>query len=362
MPVSVDWPEEIYTSVETPWSVSIDDTVVHISELELELIDPALFGPIRFAVVSEAVKAEFELEIFEVAETSDFRVVLRDDKRVRIIRAETESDASEYFSENPPRVWFADGASLDGNEHTPLKTQLPPYSLEKLVADWDWTGIDLRKESQGEAKAQDSIQAAVINRLKSGDSHLIFDDDDAGEAADVVAVTVDGPFDAPKKIDVVFYHCKFSKKSIAGGRVDDLYVVCGQAQTSIRWMRTSENRTDLFTHLLRREDKRRAKGAPSRIERGDIALIETLRQMSYTTRVTLQVVVVQPGVSKAAITESQLRLLSVTENYLLETHRLPFAAVISPLISHLFESRQAACHAQRRPAPNDRPNNPLFAL
>jgi hypothetical protein len=28
MPVSVDWPEEIYTSAETPWPVSIDGTVV----------------------------------------------------------------------------------------------------------------------------------------------------------------------------------------------------------------------------------------------------------------------------------------------------------------------------------------------
>jgi len=52
--------------------------------------------------------------------------------------------------------------------------------------------------------------------------------------------------------------------------------------------------------------------------------------MSYTTRVTLKIVVVQPGVSKAAITDAQLRLLGVTENYLLETHHLPFVAVVSP--------------------------------
>lgn len=39
---------------------------------------------------------------------------------------------------------------------------------------------------------------------------------------------------------------------------------------------------------------------------------------------------VQPGVSKAAISEPQLRLLSVTENYLTETYQLPFKAVIKP--------------------------------
>ena len=152
-----------------------------------------------------------------MAETSDFRFVLHGDKPVRIIRAETEIEAAEFFSENPPRVWFADGASLDGNEHTPLKSDLPPYNPERIAADWDWTGIDLRKESQGEAKAQDSIQAAVIAKLQTRNYNVIFDDDGAGEAADVVAVTVLGGFDAPRQFDVEFYHCKYSKKAKAGG-------------------------------------------------------------------------------------------------------------------------------------------------
>ena len=52
--------------------------------------------------------------------------------------------------------------------------------------------------------------------------------------------------------------------------------------------------------------------------------------MSYTTRITMKIVVVQPGVSKAAISDSQLRLLSVTENYLTETYQLPFRVVIKP--------------------------------
>jgi len=330
MPVSVDWPEEIYTSSETPWSVSIDGTKFHISELDLELVDPTLAGPIKFAVANDQARAELELEIYPVAETSDFRFKLLGDTPAHIVRGDTAISAAEFFTEDPPRVWLADGASLDGNEHTPLKTVLPPYSNEKLVDDWDWTGVNIRKESQGEAKEQDSVQAAVIARLKTGAYHLIFDDDGSGEAADVVAVTVAGPFDAPERIDVEFYHCKYSKKAKAGGRIDDLYVVCGQAQTSIRWMSSGEKRSDLFTHLLRREAQRQDRGASSRIERGDRALLETLREMSHTTRITMKIVVVQPGVSKAAISEPQLRLLSVTENYLTETYQLPFKAVIKP--------------------------------
>ena len=330
MPVTVDWPDEIYTSSETPWSVSIDGTKFHISEIDLELVDASLAGPIKFAMAAEQARAELELEIYPVDETSDFRFRLLGDKPVHVVRADTAIPAHEFFTDNPPRIWFADGASLDGNEHTPLKSVLPPYSLEKLVIDWDWTGIDIRKESQGEAKEQDSVQAAVITRLKAGAYHLIFDDDGAGEIADVVAVTVAGPFDSPERIDVELYHCKHSKKARAGGRVDDLYVVCGQAQTSIRWMSSGEKRSDLFTHLLRREAQRQTRGAPTRIERGDRALLETLREMSHATRITMKVVVVQPGVSKAAISEQQLRLLSVTENYLTETYQLPFRAVVKP--------------------------------
>jgi superfamily II DNA or RNA helicase len=328
MPISVDWPEEIYKGFEMPWSVSIGDRTRHISELGLEIVDPTLVAPIRFAIVAEDARAEFELEFFQQGEIADYRFVLRGDQPVRVLRADTAFNAANFFSENPPRVWFADGASLDGNEYTPLKADLPPYD-PSLIEVWDWTGINIRKESQGYAREPDSIQAAVIARLRASDYHLIFDDDENGEAADLVAVRLIGGLDAPTQIDVEFYHLKYSSEDAPGARIGDLYVVCGQAQTSIRWMSSHEKRTDLFTHLLRREAKRQRDGRPTRFERGDTRLVETLREMTRTTRMTLKIVVVQPGVSKAAISETQLRLLSVTENYLMETYQLPFAVVTS---------------------------------
>ena len=61
----------------------------------------------------------------------------------------------------------------------------------------------------------------------------------------------------PKALEVEFYHCKFSLEEKPGARIDDLYQVCGQAQKSIHWMRTPETKTDLLTHLLRRDSERR---------------------------------------------------------------------------------------------------------
>ena len=88
---------------------------------------------------------------------------------------------------------------------------------------------------------------------------MIVDDDGKGEAADIVAIRLVGDTTAPSRIDVEFYHCKYSQEATPGQRIKDLYEVCGQAQKSISWMSSPEKRTDLFTHLLR------PRGAPAGI-------------------------------------------------------------------------------------------------
>ena len=188
MPLFADWPREIYSDIEQAWSVQIADRTLHISQVELEVVDATLAGPIRFAIVADAARAEFQLEYFQREETWDYRFVLRGEQAIRIVHGDTALPAEEFFTENPPKIWFADGAMLEGDEYTPLKTVLPPYDRER-IATWDWTGIDITKESQGIAKAADSVQAAVIRRLMQEDYQVLFDDDDAGEAADVVAIT-----------------------------------------------------------------------------------------------------------------------------------------------------------------------------
>ena len=105
-------------------------------------------------------------------------------------------------------------------------------------------------------RTSDSIQAKVIATLMNGDYDMIIDDDGKGEAADVVTITLIGDAAAPSRIDVEFYHCKYSLAAAAGRRIYDLYEVCCQAQKSISWMSSHDKRTDLFTHLLRREARR----------------------------------------------------------------------------------------------------------
>lgn len=108
-----------------------------------------------------------------------------------------------------------------------------------------------------------------------------------------------------------------------------MYEVCGQAQKSIRWMYSHDKQVELFTHLLRREPKRARRRNATRFEKGEKDLLVAIREMARVCPVTLKIFVVQLGLSKSNATREQLELLSVTENHLMETYKLPFAVIAS---------------------------------
>jgi superfamily II DNA or RNA helicase len=328
MPITVDWPEEVYTTAEMLWSIVIGDKEYPLSELDLEIVSPGVDGPLRFKIVAEDQEAELELHLFEDQEGPNYRFVVQGAVRVQVRRGERADadDATDFFYADPPMIWFSDGSALEGNDFIPLKTTHPPYDAAKIAA-WDWTGINIKKESQGEQKEADSIQARVIATLMTGDYDVVIDDDGKGEAADVVTIKLIGDAAAPSRLDVEFYHCKYSQEATAGRRIEDLYEVCGQAQKSIAWMSSHDKRTDLFTHLLRREARRQEVEGASRYEKGDNDLLLTIREMSRLCPVSLKIHIVQPGLSKTQATREQLELLSVTETYLVETYRLPFGVI-----------------------------------
>lgn len=130
------------------------------------------------------------------------------------------------------------------------------------------------------------------------------------------------------RIEVELYHLKYANGQ-PGARVDDLYVVCGQAQRSTRWLANHDCRTDLFTHLLRRESLRIERGRATRFERGDTDLLMQIREFSRRADVKLKVFVVQPGLSKAVASASQMTLLAVTERYLSDTYEVTFSVMCS---------------------------------
>src|ERR1035441_4655466 len=286
---------------------------------------------ITSSISSETDEVIIQLELFQEADNSNFRFVPLGDRNVQIYRGDRSEPETiaEFFYDNPPVIWFADGSNLEGNEYTELKNHQPPFNAEKITI-LDWSDTDIRKEAQGAAKDADSIQAKLIRELRAQNHDMIIDDHSKGEAADIVAIRLIGDDKTnPTEIALEFYHCKRSGGPQSGSRLDDLYEVCGQAQKSVLWAFSHEKSTDLFTHLLRREAARRDTSGPSRLEVGSHELLVTIREMSLSCPISLKIFIAQPGFSKSQASREQLELLSVTENYLMETYRKSFGIIAS---------------------------------
>lgn len=328
-PIAVDWPELVYHSLENVWSFRIGDSERALSDVNLELTDPSPEGAIEIAVVSESDRAVVRLDLYEDDGVPRYRFVAVGARRaiVKRGRAGREQPLAEFFDEAPPVVWFADGASLEGNEYVRLRHEAEPFDRSKIEA-WDWVGTDLTTESQGTEKNAASIQARVIREaIARAEYQVVFDDDGKGELADVVAVALHGDPRAPTELHLDLFHCKYSGAPAAGSRVKDLYEVCGQAQKCISWMASSERQTDMLSHLLRREAARQGQRLTTRFELGDADMLRSIRDMSRLLPLVVRVAIVQPGLSKANASRDQLELLSVTENHLMETYQLPLLVV-----------------------------------
>ena len=119
------------------------------------------------------------------------------------------------------------------------------------------------------------------------DYDIIFDDDDAGEIADIIALKVAGD-----NLIVHLFHCKYSSEDTTGARVGDFYEVCGQAQKSVYWRGRVKR---LFDRLQLRERNRQDKYGMSRFEKGDLQKLSELRRHSRRLHPKFHIFIVQPG-------------------------------------------------------------------
>jgi len=328
--VAVDWPNEVLARPETGCRFSGSGIAEEPStNVDIEVLARESADPLLIRVFSDRWESVLRLELLPADDSFDFRFVHVRGIVLNIGLGTKDEPLAEFFTDNPPVVWFADGSSLEGCEFTELPTEdLQPYDPDRLQA-LDWSGVDIRAESQGEARRAGTIQHNIIERLQRNPAYaVIFDDDGSNEAADVVAIMVDRSKPTVPRIEVELYHLKYAGGA-PGRRLEDLYVVCGQAQRSTSWLANHGRRTDLFTHLLSRNDQRVQRGAPTRFERGTEELLLQIREMSRRSDVKLKVYVVQPGLSKAQASHGQLMLLAVTERFLSDTYEIPFSAFCS---------------------------------
>lgn len=322
MPYSIEWNENILKDRnEESVFIVYAEQQYEFSTIDIKLFEANETGNIKFVITcNDDVNILYELKI----SSNDFSIEhVRQHADIKFGNGSPIS-LTKYLHEYTPIIRFIDGSWLEGNEFAEYKFDGSSYDRENIKV-IDWTGVDIKKESQKLTRVVDSIQYKMIQDLiNSGTYDIVFDDDGSGEAADIVTFKVN---DENSKIDIELYHLKYSHGEEPGARIDDLYEVCGQAQKSIFWR--AKGGYELCKHLMAREGKRISNNGKSRFQGAttieDIRIIKDKSRKRY--KCDFKVYIVQPGLSKSQASEAQLELLAVTENYFKQTYQIDLEVI-----------------------------------
>lgn len=318
--LKVDWPPELLSRNEI--NVKISDTEEHdLSHFDVKLA----------TVDHKSNSFDFELKhddfistyTFSIGGVNGYEVKHKSGKLLKIKSGSNQKAIESYFNDYPPSVLYVDGSELDGCLLYELTTRANIQFPTQQLTTWDWTSVDITKESKWKATVErkDSIQSHVIERSKSEGYDIVFDDDGSGEAADIVCID-----EGEDNIRLVLFHCKFSGGEDSGQRIKDVIEVCSQAVKSNKWIWKFSR---LCEHLARRDNRRQKKYSRTRFEAGNLATLNKIKKASRFKMVEASIYIVQPGIKKEDLSDDQANVLSSAHSYLLETVNLPLNVICS---------------------------------
>jgi superfamily II DNA or RNA helicase len=317
VPIAVtERPPHSFIAMEWPWRVYLGSSLqirsgtqlFAITNTELHVDDNSEAGDLQFSVVlPDETAVPYEATFNQTG--VHYRTKGARDLDVVGGRGQS-APLSAWLNDNKPTLFLAGDRMIDGGDRLlGPRDDLPPYPRDKLKAvDWVTAGVNIRVESQGAARDPRSIQAFMVKYLLRNQSFdVLIDDDGSGEAADLVGLRVDG-----KDLVITLVHCKYSGSDTPGGRLSDLYEVCGQAVRSARWR--DKGAAALLAHLQRRAGMRHRAGRDV-FEVGDREKLHDLQSRSQRLFPRLETLIVQPGLSIDRSTDEQLRLIAGAASY-----------------------------------------------
>lgn len=312
VPLAIEWPHELVATWSDRRQVTYQGRAFSLLDTELRLSAHTTDGPLSFDVVTPEWKLSYE---FEFHESEPPRILAKGDDG-QIVTPSSTGGLAAFLTHHGLLVTFEDEITLveQGFLLRPDRERrlFPAEAVETL----DWSGVNIRQESQGRERDPETVQYRAIEVFGAETEwEVVIDDDGAGELADVVLLRrVD------ETLEALLVHCKYSSQDDPGARIHDLYDVCGQAMK----MNRAKSFPELMTRrLLRREQARQQAGHTGLIKGTPELLAAIVREARYRT-LRATVVVVQPGMSKAKVSDDMLALLGGTERFLSDTYGMKF--------------------------------------
>tara|TARA_Y100000588_G_scaffold293362_1_gene312988 strand:- start:426 stop:3578 length:3153 start_codon:yes stop_codon:yes gene_type:complete len=296
--LSADWSEDLYDKI-------------HKITLEHKELGSYLLAEAKLKSIStDKTTAKFVLRLidkdipFEIAlGTEDGHEVIGLDNSVYEVEGLKAKALSlkEFFQQYPPTMFLLNGCTIAGCIHTDYgEEHLQTIPEENLVPiDWGTTDFKVESHYKSTTQRQNSIQEFMMQRLVNEGADVVFNDDNSGESADIVAV-----FLKDELVQFKLIHCKYSKEK-AGARKSDLYEVCGQAIISLRYKWKTE---ELLKHMERRNKTGVLAG--KRFYHGGSTDLNAIKQALKYSNVEFEFAVAQPGVAVSQLDEDMNRFLN----------------------------------------------------
>jgi len=321
-PLSVEWPVELLRKNEMRVvisSASWDESLINC-ELTVAKVQVADNKKLNIELRTNNISSLITISISQKGE-----VTFKSIDNLSITIGKHQTSITKFFSENPPTIFLADTSVVDGGlRYFPSQEYAYIYDRERVEV-WDWSNVDISVESQTTAKFKHSIQYNVIQNILN-DYDFVFDDDDSGEVADIVAIRNFND----TRITIDLFHCKYCSKqkgvAVPRARVDDIYEVTGQAEKSLKWFGDKEK---LIKRLMERERARLAANKPSRIEKGKLEDLIHLAKVSRYSSFDMGINIVQPAVSKRLMSNDQLSVIGATAAYVDEVSGIKLRVIAS---------------------------------
>jgi hypothetical protein len=201
VPIAIEWSPTVLDRPEATIRFDINGEVAYLYEVGAALTTFDQTSPICFKVFTEMQEAHYEMT-FEDGNVS--YQPLRG--TVTVLSGRKDYTLSDWLQKEPPTVFFHDRSLIQYNLLAKLAPIEEPFSRERIEA-WDWTGTDIKRESQGIERDPDTVQYRVIQEVLKEAFQVVFDDDNSYEAADVVALRA-----TDDALYVRLYHYPNSKK------------------------------------------------------------------------------------------------------------------------------------------------------
>ncbi|WP_197519014.1 DEAD/DEAH box helicase [Mycobacterium sp. 1482292.6] len=315
VPLSVEWPYQLVATLSERRQLVYEGKSFPLLDSEFRLTAHTSSGPLSFEVVTPGWALGYEFE-FRVDEPPLIRASGAD---AEVVTSAGTTSLAAFLTSHGLLVTFEDELVLAEQGfllHPDREKRLYPIDA---IETFDWSNIDIRRESQGPHRDPNTVQHRAIMVLSAeADWEIVIDDDGPGELADIVHMR---RFE--QELEILLTHCKYSSVPEPGARIADFYDVCGQA---MKMNRAKSMPDQLTRRLLRRETERQSEGKTGLLT-GSVDLLAAVVRESRFRKLRMTVAIVQPGLSKSRVTDDIRALLGATDRFLTETYGMKLRVI-----------------------------------